>query len=83
MVHELGELFRIADQDEEVVVVGQEDVCADLDLVETGRAGEGAAHNAVERALRAEEETALEGTAGDFDEGALGWDETESSAHGA
>ena len=81
VAHELGELAGVVDVEEKVVVRGGKHVSADADLVETLGPSQDADDDLVELPAGPKEETAVEGAAGDLDQGTAFWDEAKSSAH--
>jgi hypothetical protein len=81
MTHELGELAGVADVEQEVVVIGREHVAAATDFVEALGSSQDSDDHFVERSAGPEEVTAVEGPAGDLDQGTAVRDVTESSAH--
>jgi hypothetical protein len=62
-------------------VVGQEREGADPHRVERLRPGEGSQDDGVQHRSWAEQEAAVERPAGHLDQGAVVWNEAESSAH--
>jgi hypothetical protein len=81
VAHESGELAGVVDVEEEVVVRGGEHVPADADVVESLGPSQDADDDLVELPAGPKEETAVEGPAGDLDQGTAVWDEAKSSAH--
>src|SRR3954463_1012070 len=81
VAHEPAELEGVVDVEEEVVVGGGEHVAADAHLVEALGPPEDAEDDLVELPAGPKEETAVEGAAGDLDEGSAVWDKAKWSAH--
>ena len=82
VTHEPGELPSVVDlQDEVEVIRGEEREGTDAHRVAALRPGEGPEDDRVQLRAGAEEEAAVERPAGDLDQGAVVWDEAESSTH--
>src|SRR4029077_5284846 len=79
--HESGELEGVVDVEQEMEVVRREGVTTAADFVETLGSAEDAHDDLVERPAGPKEEAALEGPAGDLDQGAAVGDEAKLSAH--
>ena len=62
-------------------MIAKEGVAGDTDAVELLGAAQDAEHDLVERVARSEEEAAVDGPGGDFDEGLLAWDKAQWSRH--
>jgi hypothetical protein len=73
--HESGELEGVVDVEQEIEVVRSEGVTTTTDFVETLGSAEDAHDDLVERPAGRKEEAALEGSAGDLDQGAAVGDE--------
>jgi hypothetical protein len=72
VVHELGELLGIADRDEKVIVVGQENRRVNRKARPPRGAGQNTPDDVVHARRRAQEQAALDRSAGDLDEGSSG-----------
>src|SRR5882672_8673073 len=81
MGHTARELVGVLDVEEEMQVVRREDVATTTDFVQALGPSEDADDDLVELAAGPKEETAVDGAAGDLDQGTAVWDEAESSAH--
>jgi hypothetical protein len=79
--HESGELPGVVNLQDQVEVIGQEREGADPHRVERLCPGERPEDDRVEHRSWAEQEAAVERPAGHLDQGAVVWDEAESSAH--
>jgi site-specific DNA recombinase len=78
---ELRELLGGVHDQEQVVVITEERIRADLDSVAFLGSAQEAEHDLVELMARPQEETAVDRPGGDFDEGLLARDEAQRSAH--
>ena len=81
MGHTARELARIVDVEQKVIVVGSEHVATEADSVETLSPAQDTGDDLVEVPAGPEEEAALEGPAGDLDQGTAVGDEAKGSAH--
>jgi len=81
MAHETGELADIVDVEQEMVVIRREHVAAATDFVKALGSSQDADDHFVERPAGPEEVAAVEGPAGDLDQGTAVGDVTESSSH--
>ena len=68
-------------RDQKMEVVGEEGETVDVDWVETPSPGEDAYDDSVESTRRLEQEPAVDGTAGDFDQCTALRNEAKSSCH--
>jgi hypothetical protein len=69
MTHESSELTGIVDVEQEMVVIGAKHIAAATDFVEALGPSQDTDDDLVERPAGPEEETAVEGPAGDLDQG--------------
>jgi hypothetical protein len=81
MAHETGKLADVVDFEQEVEMIGEKGKTATADFVEPLGASEDADDDVVELRTGPEKETAVDGSAGDLDQGPAFGDVTESSSH--
>jgi hypothetical protein len=81
IAHKTAELSGVVYIEQQVEVGGEEGEGADPDRVALLGSSEHAKDELVELSAGPEQEAALEGSAGDLDQGTAVWDEAESSAH--
>src|SRR6185369_6023449 len=81
VAHEFGELLSVVDPGQKMHMVRRDDVAEEPDVVEALGAAEDAEGDVIEGVAGGEEEAALDGPAGDLDQGAAFWDESDRSGH--